>query len=500
MTLLLTAAVAVSSPACAEKDRPQRTLVLQDESAAAQNDPNAIFSALDKFYRLYGASGGFSKAEANNIFLKYEKKINDLTGVYRIPRKDAVDLMFELFDAEGSKKLGINEARAAYEGPLFLVQWTRQGPIHHDELLEKLKKTHPDVPVSTVESLVSTLMRFDDRAVGGDGDSSLNFWESIVPSLVILANSNDMFSRRLAAYENSKLFEERVIARLMWKKLKEQVFTELDVRSLDELSPEHLRLEWEILSLRYALVQRRQKAGGELESVHPFLKALYDSKSAGAVKDVRLVAWDSFNIETDLAYWRHVRSVLGEPSNATLSENPLLLAQVMQIFPAVGGNMMAVSGSRRRDFWASLQTFDRPDYGGNGDHQLDAGELTLAFAWVWALDNMYSAFGKPDTDSRYPKLTEAEVEQGLQLMGVHDPRLLKWIFMGFRDRLESVDTNVKGATRLMGGDERLGIEPYEFYQKVLRVLPQFMAKPRDPGSKSSENLRPAEIPLHMGRH
>ncbi|HTL12382.1 MAG TPA: EF-hand domain-containing protein [Bdellovibrionota bacterium] len=400
------------------------------------------------------------------------------------------------------------------EHPVVTFRWIGDGEsLDASDLAARAAQTFSQAGVASLADLTQSLMAFDSRALGGDGDGRLSRSESGVQGLVVAAvlglKEGDL--RLEAAVPDNQI---ALVHQLKGKFARQMAFRP-DGATLANLPLDDLRAEWCAFALDLLRARKSVAAvsdGGTgteipLDRVGRLLalygvnlnrdlskiSKFYDSKMSGGDANGKLNALEAFQLAADARHASRFMAAMaaaeGAGTGATaasippglvsdaLIKNSPLVAQLFRIFPETGPCVFlsrqdchdySLSGAvLRTSYFERLAGFDRADRGGNQDGKLDVAELTLALTYVGTLDALFVRYDV-NHDS---KMSKDEAKAILKEVGIDDPRAVDAFFadvikpqLNFWDGFHVFIATAAGVDFL---------RPYEFYRRMEKVLANY---------------------------
>jgi hypothetical protein len=484
------------------RNQDQKIIYVRENAAAVSKDANSDLRMIKDFIDLYFDGGAVTRSGLTNILERHREKLGRFLSGAKLSIADLVDLLFK-FDANNDGKLTVGEVADGIARSVPILKWVPAGQgLTADELEAALESAYPGAAKASVRGLRDVLMRFDEPWAGGDGNGRVTRQELATAGIVAGVLSQTETGQPFKLPDNAPQADRLAIAQLE-RKLDAQVFGRHNASGFADLEPATAQLEWMQLGLKlYLSDQLTHHFGGEEGKLGPsaqvealtaygpeqqphwaFFRAFCDSALAGGDGDGKLNSLETFNCLTELQYAQKLwAAVDGDFSASGVDRSRVkkwMLANLMTVFPLTGQEMFMGNAkewakdpwSLNRDFWDGLRLYDDALYGGNGDGRLDAAEVAMAMGVVRVVENVYALY---DTNHD-GVLTKREAAPLFASLGFHDGRLIDAFFADIGlDGGSAVWNALKMFFSGRSGIDRL--TPFEFYKRLVKVLPRVIKK------------------------
>lgn len=492
------------------KDRDDRVVVATATSPTSteQASKDAIdWNALRQFVELYGGGNGegLSRAALANIFEKYKDQFAKFLAGTKLAPSELIDLLFKSFDANGDGRLNPGEVAGGLQQRVPILRWipNNSSDLSEDELGAALLGEYPKASERARGLLKSTLLRYDEPWAGGRGNGRVTRQELASAGLLLGMLGDVDFSAPVALPPGAPQDQQLVVEQLH-NKVDEQLFGRYEpLTDYTKLATADAQLEWSSLALEFHLIDRLADvfgsdgaiplatlsdalaAWGEQPKAHwQNLYTLYDQAFLGGSGKGQVATLELFNLLTDLRFAERLRLHLGRlecmqsardncyPASAaavnTSPERAYLLAALLTLYPRTGQSLFTHDG-----YWIGLKAFDTKRLGGDGNGALDEAELATALAYARLTENVYAAY---DTNHD-GLLSKAEALSLFKSLGINDKRLVDAFFADIGLDSPSGDVGFWEKLKLFfsGGLKTPPLIPYDFYTRLMKVLPRLIS-------------------------
>ncbi|MBI3543627.1 MAG: hypothetical protein HY075_10175 [Deltaproteobacteria bacterium] len=511
------------------KNKDEKLLVVRDQAVTSTSSDglSANLDQIRQFIELYfgvGGGSGMSREQLAHLLERYKDKLGEFLSGSKLSLNDLLDLLFK-FDHNRDGKLTPGEIADGLLQRVPILRWipSNVAQVSEAELADKIASEYPQASPKAREGLTKALMIYDQPWAGGNGDGLLTRIELSSAGLILGMLQSTDFSQPIAVPSNPR---ERLVGEQLNHKINQQIFGRHEQLDYMKLAPADIQLEWMQLSMRFYLTDKLVHFFGGTEGRLPSdrqamalsalgpaqqphwekLRRFYDNPMMGGDRDGKLSTIESFSLLSDLEFAQKLLNALeGDTTAAGINRAPAkrkVLASLMTLLPRVGQPLAMGDLDEwkkdpwavRAEFWNSLRLYDEREYGGNGDGKLDAGELAMALGYARVVENLYAVY---DT-GRDGYLSKEEARPLFAELGVHDGRLIDAFFMNVGLDGHDVGFWEKLKIFFSGRSKIDNLHPYEFYERLVKVMPRILDEKGfplpQPGPQPKPQPQPQPVP------